>query len=582
MTTFAHLGVRPELLNLLQRNGVFEPTPVQEQSIPALLRGQDVIAQAQTGTGKTLAFLLPILETLDVEADHVQALVVTPTRELALQITDEVKKLASAVGARVLAAYGGQDVDAQVHKLRGAIHLIIATPGRLLDHLRRGTVDLSKLRMLVLDEADQMLHIGFLNEVQQIMDHAPADRQMMLFSATMPKNVQDLAKRYMNQPVNVQVKSKRVTLDEIEQVVIETTDREKSEALIASIRKYNPYLAVIFCRTKRRAKKLTEELAAEGFEADELHGDLSQAKREQVMKRFRDAKIQLLIATDVAARGLDVEGVTHVFNYDIPHDVESYIHRIGRTGRAGQRGVAVTFVAPRDREFLRMIEAGIQSNLHKQVTLPKRGGEGREFGGRGGGGSERDRGPKRAGGGGYGDRNKPRGGRAGEREKPRDGRSGDRNAGRGGNSQQTRGGRFDDRDNSRGGRFDEREKPRGGRSDDRNTGRGGNSQQARGGRFDDRDNSRGGRFDERGKPRDGRSDDRNTGRAGNFQPARGGRFDDRDNSRDTQRGGRENTTELQSPYGSGADRSRNSGGRGGRSGGRPPQPTGGGRGRRGR
>ncbi|MBL0389034.1 DEAD/DEAH box helicase [Tumebacillus sp. ITR2] len=608
MTTFSQLGVRPELVNLLQRHGVLEPTPVQEQSIPALMDGRDVIAQAQTGTGKTLAFLLPILETLDVESEHVQALVVTPTRELALQITDEVKKLAPAVGARVLAAYGGQDVDAQVHKLRGAIHLIIATPGRLLDHLRRETVDLGNLKMLILDEADQMLHIGFLNEVQQIMDHAPADRQMMLFSATMPKNVQDLAKRYMHDPVSVHVQSKRVTLDEIEQVVIETTDRDKSTALIGSIRKYNPYLAVIFCRTKRRAKKLTEELVAEGFEADELHGDLSQAKREQVMKRFRDAKIQLLVATDVAARGLDVEGVTHVFNYDIPFDTESYIHRIGRTGRAGQRGVAVTYVTPRDRGTLGAIEEGIESSIHKQVTLPKRSGEKKEFGGRGG---DRDRGPKRSGG--YGDRDKNRGGRSGDREKPRGGR-GDRDqqqrggrsgGGYGDRDQQQRGGRtgggYGDRDQQqRGGRTgggyaDRDQQQRGGRSaggygDRDQQQRGGRSgggyadrdQQQRGGRtgggYADRDQqqrggrSAGGYADRDQQQRGGRS---GGGYADRDQQQRGGGYADRD-----QRGGHESTTEMQSPYGNGGVRARNTGSR---SGGRPPQTSGGGRGgRRGR
>jgi ATP-dependent RNA helicase DeaD len=424
---FSALGIRPELVQLLLRNGVMQPTPVQEQSIPFLLEGRDLIAQAQTGTGKTLAFVLPILEQIDVESGHVQALIVTPTRELALQITDEVKKLANAVGARVLAAYGGQDVDAQIHKLRGAIHLVIGTPGRLLDHLRRGTVDFSQLKMLVLDEADQMLHIGFLREVEQILDETPATRQMMLFSATMPPEVRSIGKRYMKDPIEVQVQSKRITLDEIEQVVIETTDRGKLEALVNSVKKYNPYLAVIFCRTKNRAKKLTEDLTDYGYEVDELHGDLSQAKREKVMKSFRDAKIQLLVATDVAARGLDVEGVTHVFNYDIPADAESYIHRIGRTGRAGHEGVAVTFVSPRDRQTLQLIEEGIRSNIHKQVVLAQKTPEKRSYGE---GGGDRDRG--RGGRGGQQARNQG-GGRRGRGEQQ------DRNqygAGRGGRGAQ--------------------------------------------------------------------------------------------------------------------------------------------------
>ena len=370
--TFSQLGIRPELVELLQKQGVLHPTPIQEQAIPGLLLGNDVIAQAQTGTGKTLAFVLPILEQIDVTLSSVQALVITPTRELALQITEEVRKLAPAVGAKVLAAYGGQDVEAQMHKLRGTIHLVIGTPGRLLDHLRRGTVDFRELRMLVLDEADQMLHMGFLQEVEQIIHQTSNQRQTMLFSATMPQEIRAVAARYMTDPDEVRVQAKNITLDEIEQVVIETTDRAKQDTLVQMLRQYNPYLAIIFCRTKRRASALNEALQEMGFESDELHGDLSQAKREKVMKRFREAKLQLLVATDVAARGLDVEGVSHVFNYDIPHDVESYIHRIGRTGRAGDRGVAITFAAPRDREFVELIEAGIQR------TIPKRTADGQK------------------------------------------------------------------------------------------------------------------------------------------------------------------------------------------------------------
>ena len=366
--TFSQLGIRSELVDLLQKQGVLHPTPIQEQAIPRLLLGNDVIAQAQTGTGKTLAFVLPILEQIDVTLSTVQALVITPTRELALQITDEVRKLAPAVGAKVLAAYGGQDVEAQMHKLRGAIHMVIGTPGRLLDHLRRGTVDFRDLRMLVLDEADQMLHMGFLQEVEQIIRQTSNQRQTLLFSATMPQEIRSVAARYMTDPDEVRVQAKNITLDEIEQVVIETTDRAKQDALVQLLRQYNPYLAIIFCRTKRRASALNEALQGMGYESDELHGDLSQAKREKVMKRFRDAKLQLLVATDVAARGLDVEGVSHVFNYDIPHDVESYIHRIGRTGRAGDRGVAITLAAPRDREFLTLIEAGIQRTIPKRTV----------------------------------------------------------------------------------------------------------------------------------------------------------------------------------------------------------------------
>ncbi|UOF91128.1 DEAD/DEAH box helicase [Fodinisporobacter ferrooxydans] len=373
---FLELGIRPDIVKRIRTLGILEPTPIQEKAIPVLLQGKDMIAQAQTGTGKTFAFLLPILERIDPQIPVVQSLIITPTRELALQITIEVKKIASTVGAEVLAAYGGQDVEAQVRKLKRATHIVIGTPGRLLDHLRRGTIDLYKLSMLVLDEADLMLHMGFLSEVEQIIAQASADRQMMLFSATMPNEIRSLAKRYLHNPFEVKVKSEHVTVDEIEQVVIETTDRAKQQALVKTLERYNPYLAIIFCRTKLRAKKLNESLQGLGFQADELHGDLSQAKREKVMKQFREAKIQYLIATDVAARGLDIEGVTHVFNYDIPHDVESYIHRIGRTGRAGETGVSVTFAAPKDRPFLHLIEQGIHRSIERihfdgQQMVPK-------------------------------------------------------------------------------------------------------------------------------------------------------------------------------------------------------------------
>lgn len=365
-SSFTRLGIRPEITELLEKSGLSVPTPVQEQAIPALLSGQDVIAQAQTGTGKTLAFVLPILEIVHPEDPYVQALIVAPTRELAIQITAEIKKLATTVGAGVLAVYGGQDVAAQIHKLKGTTHIVVATPGRLLDHLRRETLDLSRVSMLVLDEADQMMDMGFLNEVEEIIRHTPNSRQTMLFSATMSDKIRRLAAQYMKSPMDIQVKGKRITLEGIEQYVVETTDRAKLTTLLRMVELYRPYLAVVFCRTKIRAKKLTESLLAHGLNADELHGDLSQAKREQVMKRFRDAKLEILVATDVAARGLDVEGVTHVFNYDIPQDSESYIHRIGRTGRAAQKGIAITLASPRDRGALQQIEQAIGTVLERR------------------------------------------------------------------------------------------------------------------------------------------------------------------------------------------------------------------------
>ncbi|MFS0824774.1 DEAD/DEAH box helicase [Bacillus sp. 1P02SD] len=368
MRDFLQLGIRKEINHTLKSLGIVEPTPIQERTIPSVLEGKDVIAKAQTGTGKTLAFVLPILEKIDVHNSNVQALILTPTRELAQQITKEIKKMKENLeGVNVLAVYGGQDVEHQLKKLKGAQHIVVATPGRLLDHIRRGTIDLSTIQMLVIDEADQMLLMGFLPEVDDIIQETFPSRQTMLFSATMPKEIQSLAKKYMVEPEFIEVKAKKVTVEEIKQVVIETTDRRKQATLLHLIEEHRPFLAIIFCRTKIRAKKLHDALVANGYESDELHGDLPQSKREKAMKRFREAKTQFLVATDVAARGLDVEGITHVYNYDIPQDVESYVHRIGRTGRAGGDGVAITLVAPKDLEFLRMIEKGIHQKFEIQV-----------------------------------------------------------------------------------------------------------------------------------------------------------------------------------------------------------------------
>ncbi|QYR21926.1 DEAD/DEAH box helicase [Paenibacillus sp. sptzw28] len=369
MAGFEELGIAKERVAALSNGGINEATPIQEGAIPAILNGSDVICQAQTGTGKTLAFLLPMLEKLNPEKDELQGLILTPTRELALQITTELKRwLASKNEFRVLAVYGGQDVEAQMRKLQRAVHMVVATPGRLLDHIRRETISLGSVKMLVLDEADQMLHMGFLNEVEEILSKMPYRKQTMLFSATMPGNVRSLASRIMLEPKDITVKAPKVTVKGIRQLVVETTDRKKEETLRRLIDEQSPYLGVIFCRTKRRASALNEALQEAGYNSDELHGDLSQAKREQVMKRFREAKLQLLVATDVAARGLDVEGVTHVFNYDIPQDAESYIHRIGRTARAGGEGMAITLVSAKDRLELAAIERGIDQRLLREQS----------------------------------------------------------------------------------------------------------------------------------------------------------------------------------------------------------------------
>ncbi|VBB09737.1 dead/deah box helicase [Lucifera butyrica] len=363
---FLTLGIRQELNNYLRESGITKPTPIQERAIPVLMAGKDLVAEAQTGTGKTFAFLLPVVEAIDVKKHYVQALILTPTRELALQIAKEAKKLADILGITVLAVYGGHALQPQINRLKEKPQLVIGTPGRLLDHLRRKTLIIAGVSRLVLDEADQMLHMGFLDEVETIIRQTPDNRQTMLFSATIPPQIRRLAARYMKKPADIRLQTQNVTLDEIRQIVVETTQEEKLDKLSALIDEFRPYLAMVFCHTKERVGAVALALAQRGYEVDEVHGNLSQNKRERVMQRFRDAKIQILVVTDIAARGLDIEGVTHIFNYDIPHDVESYIHRIGRTGRAGETGTAVTFVIPQEMKYLRKIEQGIRSSIKKQ------------------------------------------------------------------------------------------------------------------------------------------------------------------------------------------------------------------------
>ena len=376
---FIALGIQSELNNYLKEIGISEPTPIQEKAIPVLMTGKDVVAQSQTGTGKTLAFLLPILENIEVNRPFVQALIITPTRELALQITKEAKRLADKLGVNVLSVYGGTALESQINKLKGNPHIVIGTPGRIMDHVRRKTLKLSGVSKLVLDEADQMLHMGFMDDMEQIIQQTSSKRQTMLFSATIPAKIRSMASQYMNKPTDIRLQTENVTLDEIRQIIVECKQEEKIDKLCSMIDEYRPYLAMIFCHTKQRAIDLNLALAHRGYEVDEIHGDLSQTKREQVMRRFRDAKVQILVATDIAARGLDIEGITHVFNYDIPHDVESYIHRIGRTGRAGQTGTAVTFVVPGEQNYLRMIEQGIKASIKKHKTKGPRTTEDLDF-----------------------------------------------------------------------------------------------------------------------------------------------------------------------------------------------------------
>ncbi len=364
--SFKNLGISNDLVEVLNRNGIHTPTPIQRQSFDIIKNKSDVIAQAQTGTGKTLAFLLPLIENISPNKNNVQILIVSPTRELAIQITEEAIKLGNAKNINILAAYGGKDISSQLKKLKNNIHLVVATPGRLIDHIMRKTIDLSKLDALVLDEADEMLFMGFKNDIETIMSFVPKKLQVLCFSATMSPQVKKLAYRYMKDPSVVTIEKENITLDNIVQEVVETTDRQKQDSLCSCLDEDNPFMSIIFCRTKVRVDKLEEDLHKRGYNCAKLHSDIKQSKREKIMKSFRNADIQYLIATDVAARGIDVSGVSHIYNYDIPENAESYIHRIGRCGRAGEKGYTCLFVDPKNQNTLKDIEDKID------MPIPKR------------------------------------------------------------------------------------------------------------------------------------------------------------------------------------------------------------------
>ena len=365
--TFKQLGISDNITSILKTSGITNPTEIQEKSIKDILNGKDIIAEAQTGTGKTLAFLLPIFENIKPNSKDIECLIITPIRELALQITEEAEKLKQGKEIGVLAMYGGKDIGSQLNKLKGNIQIIIATPGRLLDHIKRKTVDLKKLKTIVIDEADQMLLMGFRNEIDSIMKERPKKVQTLCFSATMDSAVKKLAYRYMKEPVVISVKKEEVTLDNIKQEVVETTDRLKREALCTVLDEDNPFMAIIFCRTKRRADELEVVMHRKGYNCKVIHSDIPQNKRERIMKSFRNADIQYLIATDVASRGLDISGVDNIYNYDIPEKVETYIHRIGRTGRAGEKGYTCLFVDPKDSRILNDIEKQIKFTIPRRI-----------------------------------------------------------------------------------------------------------------------------------------------------------------------------------------------------------------------
>lgn len=369
--SFYKLGIKNEMVYALDLQNISVPTPIQSLSIPIVLSGKDLIAEAQTGTGKTLAFLLPMFQNMDAGNPDIQGLVITPTRELALQITGVAKELSEVKPLNILAAYGGQDIQAQLHKLRGHVQLVVGTPGRILDHMRRGTIDLSGLSTLVVDEADQMFHIGFRQEVEDILGALPKSRQTLCFSATISQGVDGFSNKHLLDPVRVTAPKKQVTLESIAQFVVETSNRKKFDDFEKILIQNHPNKAIIFCRSRMGTHTLFEEMRDRGFNVESIHGDLTQAKREFVMSAFKNGKVQFLVATDVAARGLDVEGVTHVFNYNLPDDAENYVHRIGRTGRAGNKGAAYTLLTQKDEKRLQAIEGFIGMDIARIRVSPK-------------------------------------------------------------------------------------------------------------------------------------------------------------------------------------------------------------------
>jgi ATP-dependent RNA helicase DeaD len=358
-TSFTELGIHPDILRAIAELGFEEPTPIQTQTIPLLLAGRDVIGQAQTGTGKTAAFAIPLLERIDPTHRAVQALVLTPTRELAVQVAEHTHRLGRYRGIDVLPIYGGRSYARQISGLRHGAQVVVGTPGRLMDHIRRETLDLSAVAFVVLDEADEMLSLGFVEDVEWILDQVPARRQIALFSATLPPRIVALAERYQREPARIRVAPEKLTLPQTDQWYVEVAAAAKLDALTRILDVQTPSSALVFCRTKREVDDLGESLTGRGYAADVLHGDLNQQLRERVLRRFREGATEVLVATDVAARGLDIAGVSHVINYDIPEDPEAYVHRIGRTGRAGRYGVAITFVTPREIRLLRVIERAI-------------------------------------------------------------------------------------------------------------------------------------------------------------------------------------------------------------------------------
>jgi ATP-dependent RNA helicase DeaD len=367
---FAALALRPEVQQALADVGYESPSPIQAATIPPLLEGRDVLGQAQTGTGKTAAFALPILSRIEARPGKPQALVLAPTRELAIQVAEAFQRYAAHIpGFQVLPIYGGQSYGPQLHALRRGVHVVVGTPGRVIDHMDKNTLDLSELKYLVLDEADEMLRMGFIDDVEKVLEATPPQRQVALFSATMPAPIRKIAQAHLKDPVEVTIKAKTTTAPNIRQRYWFVGGMHKLDAL-TRILEAEPFDAmIIFARTKQATEELAEKLTARGLAAAAINGDIAQPQRERVIQQLKDGKLDILVATDVAARGLDVERISHVFNYDIPYDTESYVHRIGRTGRAGRSGEAILFVTPREKGMLRAIERATRQPI-EEMKLP--------------------------------------------------------------------------------------------------------------------------------------------------------------------------------------------------------------------
>ncbi len=367
---FRDLDLAAPLLAALDEVGYETPTPIQAQAIPHLLKGLDLLGHAPTGTGKTAAFALPLISRINIKSQHIQVMTLTPTRELAIQVAEAFQRYASHIrGFHVLPVYGGQDYTGQLRQLKRGVHVVVGTPGRVMDHMRKGTLKLGGLQALVLDEADEMLRMGFIDEVEWILEQAPAKRQMALFSATMPKEIQRIARRHLHEPQEISIKARTATAETIRQRYWLVSGLHKLDAF-TRILEVEPFDAMlVFVRTRTATTELAERLEARGYGAAAMNGDMAQKHREQMVERLKKGSLDILVATDVAARGLDVDRISHVINYDIPYDTEAYIHRIGRTGRAGRRGDAILFVAPRERRMLSAIERATRQKI-EPLELP--------------------------------------------------------------------------------------------------------------------------------------------------------------------------------------------------------------------